>query len=900
MKRLLFIILLCNVVTLYGQRNVPDTLEFLFENQLSLFPQEKIYLHTDKPYYISGEKIWFRAYIADAVTHIPFSISRYTYVELINPLDSVVSRVKISLDEEAYYGHLIIPNDVPEGDYILRAYTAFMQNQDEEYFFSKSVRIGAPQARAVNIETRFFFESDRRIHATFRFSNVTTSAPFVPKSVKTSINEGKIMNVSVNDDGTASINFDLSIDSHKRTILLEIATSGNPYRQFISIPVPDNDFDVSFYPEGGSLMLGTRGKVAFKAMKSNGQATDVSGVVYNQDGTEVAVFQSEYLGMGSFIHLPEEGETYYAICKNSKGESRRFDLPSAIDKGYALAVSQTDDRILISIHKPAVSGQNQELYLFAHTRGTIHLINLWDHEKNLLIIPKEFLPSGVLHLVLYDVALHPVSERLVFVNNNDQAQVAYGPDREHWTRRSLVKNRVTITNQEGVPLTGSFSVAVTSDREVQSDSTSNILAQLLLTSDLRGNIENPAYYFQNSPRSVGALDLLMCTQGWRRYNVEDIAQGRFTYPTYPLELGAEISGTVNRGSGKPIENAEVNILSFPDNYFYTILSDQEGRFSFPIDNFPDSTIFTVSVKPINKTMFPDLILDQKVFPAKRFFIIPSAEIERNLFTLYADKAEQQYISENGDRIIAIQEVVITAQQAPPRKSTFYKSPDNIITEKELERMPKDIVYLLNRFPGVQAWHDESGGLGGVRIRGGISLTLGSVGIGDEISLAQGDEPLILIDDVPTDTNYLRMMSVHDIAQIDVLKSGSNIGIFGSRGAGGVIAIHTKRFNPNNRRTNFPNIDTIMPLGYQLPVEFYVPKYETDAQRNSPNSDMRTTIHWQPVVQTDSYGASSFEFYTADEQTSYTVIIEGIADDGTIIRSESKIWAKNFEKQNSYR
>ena len=72
------------------------------------------------------------------------------------------------------------------------------------------------------------------------------------------------------------------------------------------------------------------------------------------------------------------------------------------------------------------------------------------------------------------------------------------------------------------------------------------------------------------------------------------------------------------------------------------------------------------------------------------------------------------------------------------------------------------------------------------------------------------------------------------------------------------------------------------------MEFYAPKYETDAQRNNPKPDLRTTIHWQPVVQIDSHGMASFEFYTADESTSYTVIIEGLADDGSVIREEMKI------------
>ena len=83
----------------------------------------------------------------------------------------------------------------------------------------------------------------------------------------------------------------------------------------------------------------------------------------------------------------------------------------------------------------------------------------------------------------------------------------------------------------------------------------------------------------------------------------------------------------------------------------------------------------------------------------------------------------------------------------------------------------------------------------------------------------------------------------------------------------------------------------MPLGYQQPVAFYAPQYDTPEKRNAQTSDLRTTIHWQPVVQADNTGSASFEFYTADEQTSYTVIIEGLSDDGRIMRQEEKIWIK---------
>jgi hypothetical protein len=135
----------------------------------------------------------------------------------------------------------------------------------------------------------------------------------------------------------------------------------------------------------------------------------------------------------------------------------------------------------------------------------VHFAVTWDHAANFVSLLKDQFPSGVLHLILFDAGMNPVSERLVFINNEDQAQTAYKSDKENYAARSLVKNTITITDHEGEPLTGSFSVSVTSDKEVTPDSTTGILTQLLLASDLRGHIENPAYYFQNSTSSSWGL-----------------------------------------------------------------------------------------------------------------------------------------------------------------------------------------------------------------------------------------------------------------------------------------------------------------------------------------------------------------------------------------------------------
>ena len=124
-------------------RNIYFNVFQTFDTQLNVFPQEKIHVHTDRDFYVPGEKIWFKAYLADAATHQHNTLSRYVYVELIDRRDTLVSRVMIRPDENnLFHGHLFLSEIIPEGDYTLRAYTRYMENLDDDYFFKKNIRIG--------------------------------------------------------------------------------------------------------------------------------------------------------------------------------------------------------------------------------------------------------------------------------------------------------------------------------------------------------------------------------------------------------------------------------------------------------------------------------------------------------------------------------------------------------------------------------------------------------------------------------------------------------------------------------------------------------------------------------------------------------------------------------------
>ena len=857
-----------------------------FDTQLSVFPQEKVYLHTDKPYYISGERIWFRAHVVDAASHTATYEANCVFTELFDVRDSVISRVKSGLINGAFSGFVPIPDDVPEGNYTLRAYTNTMRDLDEDYFFLKNIYIGNPMTHIIQASTEFEFLKKNKIDAEVRFFTLRPFDPSsphpTPESVKIGINSGKLMNVNCTN-GISGISFKLLPNEKQRVMLLDASYNQKSYRQYIRIPLPDEDFEVTFYPEGGSALYGSMGRIAFKAMQSDGTEIDVSGIVYDWRGNEITRFQTDVRGMGQFFLTPlKDEERYYSICTNSKGQSKQFELPVANGNGYALTTGWNKDHLIVKIRQPESRNYGDTLCLIVHTRGVVQDVLIWENIKEPVAIHQSFFPSGVSNLLLLTKDMIPVSERLVFVNNNDQSEITLKTDRNTYPVRSQVEYTVTITDELGGALEGSLSVSVTDNHEVIVDTTANILTELLLTSDLRGYIHNPAFYFQKNTKSAWALDLLMLTQGWRRYNTEQIVRNNFMFPDSLNENGYEISGKVEEVKlrrKKPVANASVSILSVTSGFYATTETDHNGRFYLHDGNASDSTWFIVQKNVRSAKDDAKLTLYRAFFPIRTVPVVSSNVIERNVFDKYADKAEQQYVDEHGVRVTKLREVVISAKKKPVQKSVYYQTADRTVNVNELKIPPSTMNNLLLKLPGVSV--SEADG----RLVAYIARF--STEFSDEEE-SKKCPAMYLIDDLPSDdVSWLNPM---DIEQIDLLTSPSNLNVFTGRGRCGVIAIHTKTGSGGAKTNVKKSYDTftqkIMPLGFQKPTEFYAPKYDQTVLSTKP--DLRTTIHWQPNLVTDETGTASFSFYTADTSSTYTVVIEGVTEDGKIVYKRDKI------------
>ncbi|MCX6220666.1 MAG: TonB-dependent receptor plug domain-containing protein [Bacteroidia bacterium] len=844
----------------------------------------------DKSLYISGEKVWFRAYLVDAVLH-KLDTNQSINVELINPLDSVVSRVKIGPNQGTLSGYILLNKNLPEGDYTLCAYAENMRNKGEEFFFKKNILVENPLSATIHTAANFRVDTGDRMTAEVSFIDIKTQKKIKQDALKIRVNDQPFAEAKIGNDTLAYFSFKLPDKSIKRVLYIKTPQCS----KYITIPYLHADYEVSFYPEGGYLLEGTHCRIAFKALKSCGLPEKISGRIIDNDGHEYAKIETTHDGMGSFSLLSKEQTNYYAICKNEQGIEKRFELPKAQKGAYSIKVETIQDTLYVSVLSSQSAMEQKTLFLVLHTRGMVHYASSWDPAFKSVFFNSKKIPSGVMQIILLDGNMNPLSERLVFCHNNDQAKVVLKTDQQNYKSRQPIKTSVKVTDSKGIPLEGVFSVSVTDDNDVKPDSAATILTNLLLTSELKGHIDNPAYYFQQSnPDAKNALDLLMLTNGWRRYNIPEVIQGRYEKPLNRVKHGMEISGKVRTlVSGKPLEKGKVAMFSLEAGYYDERVTDKNGRFVFNEIECEDHTKFIVQALSKRGSDAVELLVDNDTFP--RVSDLPnmvSINIEKiaevKQMSNFIAKADLKSTYENGMKMIYLDEVEVKGK-APEKKeySYSYYMPRNmipgfnVITQEQLELyQPVSISDVLKYIPSTQIVESASGKK--------------KVVIERMKHRMDREQPynyaVLIVDDLMIGDYDIDEIDPFNIERIAVLK-GTEASILGGDAAGGAVVITTKKGFVNKVISPVYNMKEVTPFGYQKPAEFYSPRYETSEQRNNGQPDLRTTIYWNPNILVSSLGESVFDFYTADASTTYTMLIEGITSEGAIIHGINRISIK---------
>lgn len=828
-------------------------------------PKEKLYLHLDKPFYGAGEKIWLKGYLVNATTHQDNSQSNFIITELINRSDSIVERKKIRRDSLGFHNAFTLPATLPAGDYYLRGYSNWMLNEDPDFFFSRNIKIGNSIDNTIVSSIEYQQEDDTHYTAKIKFTS-NVQAVFENTTIKyLYLENGKIKNKGkkkTDENGWISISLPDLKSPAARRIEVEFDDPQYIYKRTFYLPVFTNDFDVKFFPEGGALLSIPHQNVAFKVQGADGFSKEVEGFLFNSKGDTLTNFRSEHNGMGIFTMNPVDNETYYVTARTNDSITKRFDLPAIEPKGISIAMSHYKQEIRYEIQKTAATEWPQKLFLLAHTRGKLAILQPINPERTFGKMNDSLFTEGITHFMLIDQQGNALSERLVFVPDHKPNQWQITADQPTYGKREKVSLQIAAKDNEGNPVEGTFSVSITDRKSIQPDSLAdNILSNLLLTSDLKGYVEDPAYYFLNQDaRTLRSIDYLMMTHGWRRHKIENVLRTPSLNFTNYIEKGQTISGRIMGFFGANVKKGPICVLAPKYNIIATTETDEKGQFIVNT-SFRDSTTFLVQARTKKGFAGVDILMDPPQYPVATHKA-PYFNGAATFMEDYLMNTRDQYYMEGGMRVYNLKEVTVTAKRERPSSKSIYTGGINTYTVEE----------------------DRLQGYGQTAFDAASRLPSVTITNGSEIHIRNNSEPaIIVIDDIVYEdaSDILKDIQVSDMSSISLLR-GADAVILGPRASGGAVVITLK--DPRNLPARpAQGIITYTPLGYSESVEFYHPTYDTPEKKNAQRSDFRSTVYWNPELRLDAEGKATIEYYTPDSTAPEDIIIEGVDKNGKVCR-----------------
>jgi len=675
------------------------------------------------------------------------------------------------------------------------------------------------------------------------------------------------------------LNFDAEFLFYKD---IEIFDSAHP-GQLPSKPA-GNDFACQFFPEGGNMIVGVGGRVAFKAIDQLGYPIEVNGIVQNLKGETVALIKTTRDGMGMFDLTPVAGETYKAIVQTSKGQQKTVLLPVLKTAGVGLKIFNKGTRIFYQT-LPATKDNpvyNNMLIVASMQQHVIYKAKLNAAEGQLSgFIPTASLPSGIVQFTIFNADGMPWAERLAFIRKPDQMQLSLtGLKINNQPRqKNVIEIKVPDT------MLTSLSVAITdADNVVLSDDQNNILSNLLMTSDLKGYIANPAQYFRDmDPATLQGLDLIMMTNGWRRFSWEKILHNYLPEIKYPYEQGLLLKGvaTINKGTA-PLANGKVDfILKQPvdtSTAFSSVTTNDKGEFAVDRLQFVDTINVFYRANDMNKVWkdvnvkFEPHFFETQTSATMPYPFREPQPIENTVLTSFLNT-----VNENNAVAKSIQQKQIFLQE--------YNVKDKRLTRNEvIEARYTTGMFSAGDGYGFDLTKSETGAVSIFQyLQSKVpGLTINTTDPTMPAMQWRGGSPVLFLNEMPTSVAMLNNINIQDVAFIKVLRP-TFAGGFG--GSGGAISVYLRRGGDSKADVDTRGFDKYRKAGYDIVKEFYAPDY-TVRKEIHILQDKRLTLYWNPNLVADTLTHTArISFYNNDFTRRFRVVVEGMAEDGSLGRVE---------------
>lgn len=814
----------CCAAAQAGKALSPDSALALLHND---YPQEKVFLQTDRSYYLSGETVWMKAWCT--LEGAPTYLSRILYVDLVNGSGEVMAKKMYRLDSlGSTPADIDLPSNTPSGNYSVNAYTLWMLNFPE-YVFHRSI---------------YVYNTDGFHPA---------AAPAAAPSIK-----------------------------------------------------------MQFFPEGGDMIAGVKNRVAFKVVDKGGFPADIKGVIGDNTGAGSIPFATEHDGMGFVEITAEAGKKYTATIPGANGRIISFDLPQPKDEGVSLRVENTNpNRLFVLVdraEKNKAKYNRLKVVVQMHHQLVAEAELNFDEGQTAMPVGKKNLPAGIMQVTVFDSLNNPLAERLAFIEN----YTLTAPDIKTDTINTNARSGNQFSFSAGNLAMPALSCLVTSDVTDPAPPEENIVSSLLLSSDLRGYIHRPGYYFSNKDAvTLHHLDLLLMTQGWRRFEWKKILRRQFTPLTYPVESAISFRGIVTKSDSKePVKEGNVSFIIKGEDST-SILADAglTDKGEFLLNNVHYMKRASVAYMGTNRKK-ENYIVDVKLAPN----YIDSLQHSRytsavNLDTIDIMGRKTALSAWLYGTLVAgadtsafnkaklLQGVTVTAKRlskedslnreyaggpflmgkaVDPSAYKYARSIWQIIQQSvpgvRVEGNPLDPDVRFSRFDGLGS--SDNGSVGGMAgPDGSISTDV----------VVQSNGIAYYLNEVNVSKDVINSLAVEDVALIKVLKNEA--AVLGA--AQGAIAIYTTKGVIVGKAAYEKTYTVEKKEGYAVVRQFYSPDYALDPLPPG-SADMRSTLYWNGRINPAKDGRYRFRFYNNDKGKSFRLLIQGIDRDGKLVYIEKQI------------
>ena len=647
-----------------------------------------------------------------------------------------------------------------------------------------------------------------------------------------------------------------------------------------SISKNENSNSIHFFPEGGQLVDSVQTNIAFKIENITNKYAEIKGVILNKKNDSIASFKTEYNGMGSFYFLPIINEDYVAEWKDEQNILHRDKLPNVSANDIALNVVTNENGVTFFIKRNSKEvGENRNAKIVGFSQQQIlYSAKILMPNKDVVtgFIPTKDFPSGIFQLTIFNYDDIPVAERIIFINN-----------KEYIKKVSVQKATVNLSQRgfnemeletDSVTL-ASYSVSVT-DADIVEKSEQNIFTSLLLQGDLRGEINDATHYFNDEDSIKRHLDLLMLTQGWRRYNWSDIVAPLQKQIIQRDSSYLTISGKLK--NFKPFKKNKPDVVAT----FIEATDSSRTILLLPLDDLgyfkKEGFIFYDSIKV--------LIKDSKLkYNHEGFELYSNLNNEKSKHLI-----NLKWSSKIKDSIYnAALQNINDAQYDFFKKQGWNELESVTVTSKTKSREEfLDEKYTNGMFSGDGKIFDVSNDPRGASSFSVFTYLQGQVA-GLQISTNnlfstptltwRNAATTLFLNEMQVDASWLQSISMNDVDLIKVFRPPF-FGAFGG-GSGGAIAVYTKKGGDGNYEPIF-NYEVLK--GYNSVKQFYSPNY-ANIKSSTNIKDVRTTLYWNPAINTDDENKNiKFSFYNNDFSKKLRIVVEGMDYLGKLVHFEKII------------